>query len=67
MRYFDYERVAHEAGFSAVKLDELRGLVRLEFPKDDMMYELHLLRVCMAVREGVISLDQALKPELGKR
>ncbi len=67
MRYFDYEKMADKAGVSADTLDALRGKVRQEFPKDDMLYELHLLRVCMAIRDKHLSLEDALKPDLVSR
>ena len=60
MSYFDYEEVAREARIPAEKLEELRHLIREEFPRDEMMYELHLLRACMAIKEGVLTIDQAL-------
>jgi hypothetical protein len=28
------------------------------------MYALHLVRICMAIRDGYITLEGALKPEL---
>jgi hypothetical protein len=61
--YFDYEEVARDARIPAEKLEELRHLIREEFPRDEMMYELHLLRACMAIRDGVVTLQQALSPE----
>ena len=63
MRHFDYESIAKEAGIPEQKLDELRKTIRLEFPRDEMMYELHLLRVCMAVKEGHITVLDALRSE----
>jgi len=42
--YFDYEEVAREARIPAEKLEGLHHLIREEFPRDEMMYELHLLR-----------------------
>ena len=63
MEYFDYESVAREAGIPSDKLEALRKLVRQEFPFDDMMYELHLLRACMAIQEGHITIDDALRSE----
>lgn len=63
MRYFDYEKVAREAKIPAEKMEVLRKAVRAEFPKDEMMYELHLLRACMAVRDGLIGLDVAIKAQ----
>lgn len=67
MHYFDYEKVARQAHVSLEKLDELRQVIRQDFPKDDMMFELHLLRVCMAIREGVLTLEEALRPEPATR
>ena len=60
MSYFDYEEVAREARIPAEKLEELRRLIKREFPRDEMMYELHLLRACMAIKEDVVTIDQAL-------
>ena len=67
MHYFDYEKVARQAHVSPEKLDELGQVIRQDFPRDDMMYELHLLRVCMAIREGVLTLEEALRPEPATR
>jgi hypothetical protein len=63
MRYFDYEKVAREAKIPADKLEKLRKVIRAEFPRDEMMYELHLLRACMAIRDGMVSIEEAIKPE----
>ena len=62
MRYFDYEAVAREAKIPAEKLSALAKGVREEFPTDDMMYELHLMRVCSAIQAGYVSLEEALHP-----
>ena len=61
MRYFDYEKVAQEAGIAPDKMAKLTSIIRQEFPKDDLMFELHVLRACMAIREGQLSIDEALK------
>ena len=60
MAYFSWEKVAREARIPAAKLAALRRRIRREFPRDDMMYELHLLRACMAVGKGWITLEEAL-------
>ncbi len=65
MRYFDYEKIAREANIPPDRLKELCQLIRREFPKDDMMYELHLLRACMAIKEGLITITEALQAEPG--
>jgi hypothetical protein len=63
VHYFDYEKVAREANIPLDKLEELSQLVRKEFPKDDLMYELHLLRVCMAIKEGLVTIADAIRTE----
>ena len=63
MRYFDYEKAARDANIPVNKLDVLRRIVRAEFPRDEMMYELHLLRVCMAIKEGLVRIEEAIKLE----
>jgi hypothetical protein len=52
MQYFDYETLARESGISETDLDVIKEAMRTEFPTDDMMWELHILRACMAVRDG---------------
>jgi hypothetical protein len=61
MKYFDYESVARETKISPEKLRHLLNLLREEFPNDPLMYELHVLRACMAVRDGHISINDVLK------
>jgi hypothetical protein len=60
MKYF-YESVARETKISPEKLRHLLNLLREEFPNDPLMYELHVLRACMAVRDGHISINDVLK------
>jgi len=62
--YFDYEEVAREARIPAEKLEELRHLIKREFPRDEIMYELHLLRACMTIKNGVLTIEQALTPSI---
>jgi hypothetical protein len=61
MKYFDYESVAADAGIASAGLTGLRRVLRAEFPDDDMMYELHLLRACMAIRDGRLTIEKALE------
>ena len=62
MHYFDYKAVAQEAKIPREKLELLAKAIREEFPTDDMMYELHLMRVCSAIRDGYVTLEEALNP-----
>jgi hypothetical protein len=60
MDYFDYENAAREAGISEDRLVRIVATMKREFPHDPMMCELHVLRACMAVRDGQITADQVL-------
>jgi hypothetical protein len=64
MEYFDYEGVAREAGISADLLASIRDAMQREFPHDLMMLELHVLRACMAVRDGQVTVDQVLETSI---
>ncbi len=66
MGYFDYQKVAREAKIPADKMEQLIARVRVEFPDDALMYELHMLRVCMAIRDGHVAVEDALRPELSQ-
>jgi hypothetical protein len=61
MNYFDYETVAHEAGIPADRLEQLAKLFTQEEPHDPMLAELHTLRACMAVRDGRLTIEEALE------
>jgi hypothetical protein len=70
MRYFDYRKVAREAAIHPDKLAVLCRLIRKDFPNDDMIHELHVLRACMAVRDGYARLEEILpaqSPTLASR
>lgn len=59
--YFDYETAAREAGIAPDALEKLCAMIRKDFPTDDMMYELHVLRACMAVKQGVLNVSDIEK------
>jgi hypothetical protein len=44
IEYFDYQKVAKEMNVSDATLRKIEREVKAEFPKDKMMYELHVLR-----------------------
>ena len=44
IKYFDYRKVAREMKVPASILRKIEKEVKAEFPKDKMMYELHVLR-----------------------
>jgi hypothetical protein len=47
LMFFDTEREAKELGIPAQVHENLKKEVRHEFPNDEMLFELHLLRVLM--------------------
>jgi len=67
MEYFDYEEAAREAGLSADALRKIVDGARREFPADDMMFELHVLRTCMAIRQGWVTVQQTVAAEAATR
>ena len=61
MDYFDYERVAREAGITPDELAQLEAATRLDYPGDQMLFELRMLRTCKAIRDGYCTVAQALE------
>lgn len=61
MEYFNYEKAAQEAGISADQLTQLCQMIETEFPNDRMLFELHVLRACMAVVRGVVTIQEILQ------
>ena len=58
---FDYEKFEKELKLPKDTVIKIRASVREEFPKDDMMYELHLVRVYSALQKGEIKIEDVLK------
>jgi hypothetical protein len=44
IEYFDYPRVAKEMNVPSAILKKIEKEIKHEFPKERMMYELHVLR-----------------------
>jgi len=63
MRFFNFEQAARDAGIPANRLKDLEAAMRSEFPRDEMMCELHVLRACLAIKDGMILLEDALRAE----
>lgn len=57
---FDYRTLAGEAGVSTEQLAELERLVRQDYGSDEMMIELRLLRTVRAIRDGAVTVDEAI-------
>ena len=61
MKHFDYENVADEADVPRDKLKEICKYARKDHLDDDLQYELHVLRVMIAIRDGHTSLEKIEK------
>ena len=60
MEYFDYESIAREAHLTEEELRQLAETVRRDYPSDRMLFELHLMRACRAIRDGVVTFSDAI-------
>jgi hypothetical protein len=56
---FDYVTVASEAGLSREQLETIKQVVRQDYPTDDMLWELHVLRACNAIRDRRTTFEEA--------
>ncbi len=59
--YFDYTTAAREAGITDEQLQLIERSFRADYPTDDMLFELHVLRVCLSVKSGRTPLDALLR------
>lgn len=62
-QYYDYESVARQAGLNADQINSLVARWREDYPEDQVLLELRLLRTCMAIKNGHCTLQQALEHE----
>ena len=60
MRYFDYETIARQAGIATEQLARLAKSFADEEPNDPMLAELHTMRACMAIKDGRLTVEDAL-------
>ena len=56
---YDIETAFKNSGLSAQEIEKIKREVRNEFPNDDMMYELHIIRILKAVKKGYWKLDDS--------
>ncbi len=57
---FDYAGAATRVGVSAEDLGRLAAMMHAEFPSDEMMAELHILRAILSVERGDATLEEIL-------
>ena len=61
---FDYRSAAERVGIPPEDVERLTTMMRAEFPSDEMMVELHVLRTILAVGRGDVTLDEVLRPRV---
>ena len=54
---YDIDAAFIESGLGQKHIKKIKKEVRDEFPNDDMMYELHIIRILNAIKEGYITPD----------
>lgn len=57
---FDYVKAAKRVGIPDDALEALCASMRAEFPSDEMMAELHILRAILTVERGDASVEEIL-------
>ena len=65
--HFDYLPVAAEAGLGDEEIALIEQSWKKEYPYDDLLRELHVLRTIIAIRDGLCSIDEAIAPRVHKR
>jgi len=60
MGILNLEETKRGGGLSAPELAQLEERVKREFEGDEMMFELHLIRTLKALKEGWVTLEEAL-------
>jgi hypothetical protein len=60
---FDYKTAATRAGIARDKLERLAAIIRAEYPDDETMAELHILRALLAVERGEASIEEILRQD----
>jgi hypothetical protein len=61
VEYFDYIVVAKRCKISDEILKKLEDLERQEFPRDQMMFELHMLRMLRGIEQGFLKPEEILR------
>ena len=49
---YDIKTAFRKSGLSADEIGKIKKEVRNEFPNDEMMYELHIIRILKAIEKG---------------
>lgn len=61
VEYFDYIAIAKKCKITDEILRKLEDLEQQEFPRDQMMFELHMLRTLRAIEKGFTKPEEILE------
>jgi len=61
---FDLEKIKRDSELAPDDLARIEVKVKEEFPEDEMMFELHFLRILKAIKEGWITLGEAVRESI---
>ncbi len=62
---FDLEKIKRESGLKTDDLARIEVKIKEEFPEDELMFELHFLRTLKAIKEGWVTLEEAVQESVG--
>ncbi len=49
---YDIEAAFKRSGLTLEEFERIKSEVRSDFPNDDMMFELHIIRILNAIKKG---------------
>ncbi len=49
---YDIEAAFKKSGLTVEEFERIKSEVRADFPNDDMMFELHIIRILNAIKKG---------------
>jgi hypothetical protein len=58
--YFDHLSAARDCHLTPEQVATLEAMERHDFPQDQMMFELHMLRVIEQIRAGRLKIEEVL-------
>jgi hypothetical protein len=58
---FELEKIKRESKLAPDDIARIEVKVKEELPEDELMFELHFLRVLKAIKEGWVTLEEAVR------
>ncbi|OGF58595.1 MAG: hypothetical protein A2Y62_07925 [Candidatus Fischerbacteria bacterium RBG_13_37_8] len=55
---FDYKTIAMKLNIPKKRLKQLEDMIYKEFPRDKMMFELHMLRLLNSTKKGRVDIQE---------